>query len=216
MQPLIYLCKHPTESSTLNCLKYIVFILSLLLFTTQNFAQEALQDFRVETIDGEVYVSWTLVAGFTCQGTDILRSTDSISFHEIGDIQGVCGSVDEPVSYLFIDKNPAKNQKNYYQLELGENSPSPILSVEYIDLGPDNIKVFPNPVKTQFSLAVQNRVSDDFLLEVFDVNGNLVHRAEFRKSLVVTHVDTWRSGIHILQITNLETDEVRVQRISIL
>ena len=179
-------------------------------------AQEALTNFRIEPVDGKVFISWTLVAGFTCQGTDILRSTDSISFYEIGDIQGVCGSVDESVSYRFIDENPAKNQKNYYQLELGENGPSPILSIEYIDLGEDNLKIYPNPVTHSFSLAIQNKVSDEYLLQVFDSGGNLIHTRSFRSNLIFTNTDAWNGGVHFLRLTNLETNEVRTKRISVL
>ncbi len=115
-----------------------------------------------------------------------------------------------------VDDHPAKNQKNYYQLELGENGPSPILSVEYIELGLNNVKIFPNPISTRFSLAIQNRVSDEILVEVFDMSGHLIYRQVFRSSLITTDVSKWQGGIHIIQITNLKTQETRIQKISIL
>lgn len=56
-----------------------------------------LSTFTVQEGFGTVELAWTMIAGSTCEGTSILRSTDGSDFHVIGRIEGLCGAVGEPI-----------------------------------------------------------------------------------------------------------------------
>jgi len=66
-----------------------------------------------------VALHWTLDSGATCNGTVILRATDTTNYIQVGDIPGICGSNTAPISYTFTDENPVLNQTNYYKLKFG-------------------------------------------------------------------------------------------------
>ena len=97
-------------------------LLSIALFLPMSlFGQEhpILNYFSANLGDNDVYLSWEIMGGGQCNGIQILRSTDSLNYVEIGDVQGVCGSPDFAQQYDFTDESPVENSINYYRLELG-------------------------------------------------------------------------------------------------
>ena len=111
-------------------LKNLSLSISLLLWVNVLFAQNALDRFTAQQVNNEVLLNWTIKSGFTCNGIEILSSSDSLNFTNIGKIEGICGAVDEPISYTFSHKAPAQNKINYYRLELGGVGSTEIISVE--------------------------------------------------------------------------------------
>jgi len=115
-------------------------IFLLLLLISQSASVSVAQNhpilgkFSISENNGDVYLSWSIIAGSSCNGIQIYRSIDSINFSQIGDIPGVCGSVDFTQTYDFTDNNPVKNKVNYYRLELGNQDFSQIVSIEIIDI----------------------------------------------------------------------------------
>ena len=101
-----------------------LFLCLLLQAATANvFAQHnsILDNFTVFENNENVYLNWTIISGSTCNGIQIYRSTDNLSFTQIGSIARICGSSSQPRNYAFTDNNPEKNKFNCYRLELGGN-----------------------------------------------------------------------------------------------
>lgn len=108
----------------------------LFLFTSESrtgFAQSTplLTKFNGTAYNNQVYLSWEIGQGSTCNGIGVMRSVDSVSFVEIGSIEGVCGSTSEPQSYTFTDLTPQSNRTNYYRLNLGGLAFSSVLKFMY-------------------------------------------------------------------------------------
>lgn len=96
-----------------------------------------LRYFSADVVKGQVRLSWSISGGNTCSGIRIQRSVDGGSFENIGKIDGVCGSPDVDVPYVFSDKEPVSNKINTYRLELGTQGYSDVRSVEFVLLNDD-------------------------------------------------------------------------------
>lgn len=166
-----------------------------------------LDRFTITENDGSVFLSWTISLGNTCQGTNILRSTDSINFSEIGRIAGVCGSTEQAESYTFEDASPIKNRHNYYRLELGLTGFSEVLAVEVVDLGNAGLQLRPNPATDQVTLHFENREHHEFLLEVFDQYGSLKHTTAGKDEQFRINTSNWSVGIHFFRLSNQDSSE---------
>jgi len=148
--------------------------LLLLLFCTAFAAtsqQTILDRFQANVRNGQVFLNWTIIQGSTCNGINIMRSIDSLNFFEIGDIEGVCGSLLEPVNYNFTDRKPFANRKNFYRLELGDVGSSKIITIEVISLNDEGFYVFPNPVDITTRIYFTNSRFQIAELKLFNING---------------------------------------------
>jgi hypothetical protein len=153
------------------------FLAFLLLITAKSLISQqvaTLDKFSVYESNGKVYLNWVISAGSTCNGTKILRSTDTLNFTEIGSITGVCGNITTPQPYSFTDENPVKNAFNFYKLLLGENGKSGIISIEVINIGPAVYQVRPQPVTNISRLYFSNPQQQQFELRVYNLSGKLV------------------------------------------
>ncbi len=178
---------------------------SLLFLAPSSFGQDGIVNlsFSATEANGNVLLDWTMDQGQTCNGTTITRSTDSLNFKAIGDIQGVCGSTSESVSYSFTDKFPIPNQTNYYRLILGNLGPSQVVKVEIVDIGETGFQVRPNPMTTQGRIYFQNDLSENYVLSVFSVDGTLVYEQSTRSDFFELNANSLEAGLFVFSI---ETD----------
>ena len=63
--------------------------------------------------NGVVILSWEILAGSTCNGIQIFRSTDDLNFSQINDIPGICGNISFAQDYIYEDIIPVKNKTNF-------------------------------------------------------------------------------------------------------
>lgn len=134
-----------------------------------------LEKFTADEIGGKVKLSWTIAAGGTCNGIQIQRSSDSLSFIEIGSLEGVCGNLSFPTDYTFTDVSPEKNRNNVYRLDLGGNGYSGMVSVLIIDTEALGYALFPMPLVAQTELHFRNDGLRKATLHLYDQRGNLVY-----------------------------------------
>ena len=137
-------------------------------------AQSPVSHFKAEEINENVYLTWTIQQGFTCNGVDILHSLDSVNFTKIGDIEGICGSSATEINYSFTDLFPEKNKLNYYRLSLGGLAYSNIISIRVIDIPANNYLVVPNPVINQSLIYFENSAFATCRLIVYSTLGQIV------------------------------------------
>ncbi len=152
-------------------------ILMVLISAYPAFSQEAdqfLDDFFAVQQDEEVYLRWTILSGNTCDGTRIERSEDGVSFYEIGEIPGVCGSPDKPITYDFTDTKPIKNRINYYRLQLGFLGITSSKTVDFIMLGDEGYSIHPNPFSESAIFLFNNPDGERYELSIFDDRGQLL------------------------------------------
>lgn len=184
-------------------LKSFIFILGLALSVGTCTCQDSiLQSFTVSSIDNTVQLNWTIKSGNTCQGINILRSTDSLNFTEIGDIQGVCGSIDQAESYNFLDPSPPKNKRIYYRLELGFNGLSDIRSIDYF-LIEDELLIFPNPANNQATIIVKNTFREQLKLTLYSFQGELILSRLTSNERFELNLSELNSGQYIVRIQNM-------------
>lgn len=133
-----------------------------------------LKTFFAIPTDNSVELKWVISAGFTCNGTEIYWSKDSVHFERIGGISGFCGSVSEAISYSFTHKNPSSNTVNYYKLELGTNGDSQTISTFYVDLSAETYLSLPNPSNEEMTIYFRNKINQNVSFQIYNSNGILV------------------------------------------
>ena len=159
---------------------------------------------------GSVYLNWMITSGSTCDGIKIYRSTDSLSFKEIGNIGGVCGSTSAPQPYSFTDENPDKNSINYYRLELGFNDFSEIISLEVIILESNKIQIRPNPVVNKAKIYFENSIGEKFNLLLYDSNGRLCKKLSTNEDFFIFDSTDFQSGNYFFIISNSNGDIINI------
>lgn len=174
----------------------------LIIFITQ-FSLGQVPDIgyiNVTAGNGKVYLAWQLLAGATCQGITIHRSSDGKDFSGIGHIEGVCGDLTKPESYNFIDEDPPLNQRVYYRLELGSGNYSETVYADLTDLGGNSFQVRPNPVTTTSMLYFENDSKDNHQLIISDIGGKIVYQQSTRNDHFIIRAANFSSGVFVFSI----------------
>jgi len=166
------------------------------------FAQESiLEKFSVTEFDNKVLLSWTVKSGNTCNGIRIYRSSDSLIYSEIGDIQGVCGSAEFSVHYSFTDNQPVKNSKNYYRLNLGGIEVFNSSGVEVIDVGKLNYFLKSNPIVDKSDLHFNNSSNKSVQLHIFAINGILLQKMTTLEEMFTIDAISLPNGLYYFQLS---------------
>jgi hypothetical protein len=187
-------------------------IIQLVFFSVQLpgylFAQTntILENFVVSEINGSVYISWTIEAGSTCDGTRIYRSTDAVNFYQIGEIVGICGSTTGPESYNFTDYTPVKNAINYYRLELGLSGFSNTLSIEIVDIGNSGYTVRPNPITDNGKIYFENPKNLIHTLELYSSDGRKVFETSSKERYFHLSNTIVPQGFYVFNISGEESE----------
>jgi hypothetical protein len=185
---------------------YLKLIVILLLLSQNLKAQTTLSRFSVAQIDDKVRLNWTFTEGFVCTGTTIQRSTDNYAFQNIGQIEGICGSFDEPISYLFEDSFPTSNQINYYRLKLGAFGFSDTLSILFIKYNDQNYSLSPNPLSDKSVLYFENKKSDPFTLRILNNRGMLIREIYIRSNQVRLQRSDFNAGLYFFVLCDTEAN----------
>jgi len=165
-----------------------------------------LDDFSVFEYNGEVYLSWTIGRGNTCNGIQIERSGNNQFFEVIGDIPGICGSAEFAQSYNWIDRTPLNNATNFYRLELGFNGHSESISVEVISLPEGGYQVRPNPMATNGLIYFRNSSGRPHQLEIFELSGRPVGQYTTTGNNFQIEASALSNGLYLFTIRNRENN----------
>ena len=157
-------------------MRNLVILFCLLLSTFQGSAQEHpfLSKFEVRESFGSVRVEWVMISGNTCFGIQILRSFNGVDFEEVGEIEGLCGSIEDSVEFNFVDETVVQFATHYYRLELGANGLSSIqdIFVDQVTVS-DAIVVYPTGVDFVYVYAAVPS-NADVLFTLLDIQGREV------------------------------------------
>lgn len=168
-------------------------------WATTSQAQEGpfLAAFAATDESDAVRIEWTMVAGSTCMGTEILRSRDSSDFVVVGRLEGLCGSIDAPVDYSFTDEGITGFGIWYYRLALGLNGFSPILPVDHQLSSAHALRVFPNPADVRVTVVLRADKGDDVTIEVADASGRPVLRKTAEGAMHRLDVTLLPAGVYL-------------------
>jgi hypothetical protein len=169
-----------------------------------------LDRFSAFEVNETVQIECVISSGSTCNGIDVLRSTDSINYEIIGNISGVCGNSASPVRYQFEDNNPKLNAPNYYKLELGGYGFTRVLSVVIRDIEDGKLQVAPNPAYEITQINFKNPVNQTFQLSVRNLSGELIYQKETTGEEFEINVSSWNSGYYAIQLYSEESKSSKV------
>jgi hypothetical protein len=159
-----------------------------------------LNNFYAVESNGTVILNWTITGGNTCNGIQIYRSTDSLNFYQIGDIEGVCGSSTAAETYTFTDFSPEKNKVNYYRLELGQEGFTSVISIEIIAIGMNGNQVRPNPAADFTRIYFSNNKSEESTLMLCGTTGKILLRQNSNADFFDLNVSGVSTGTYVFII----------------
>ncbi|MDG1035791.1 MAG: T9SS type A sorting domain-containing protein [Crocinitomicaceae bacterium] len=181
---------------------FVLFIFSAPL-SAQN--EDVIEYLNASEFNGKVLLSWSIMQGNTCNGIQILHSTDSMNFSQISSIEGICGSTQQSISYSFTDLSPEKNANNYYRLQLGGLGFSWIVSVEVIDLGMNTSIVRPNPLSKTSELLFDNEANFEVFISVYSSSGVLVNMQSTVSEQILLEKSKYTAGLYHYVLTSEES-----------
>ncbi|NQV53757.1 MAG: T9SS type A sorting domain-containing protein [Flavobacteriales bacterium] len=177
---------------------FSLFVLSWFPGLTQ--ADSSLSSFSASVDEGSVLLIWTLEAGSTCNGISVQRSTDLLTFNEIGNIAGICGSDDQPVTYTFSDERPVLNAENHYRLELGQLGYTSTRVVDVSDFSSNKIQIRPNPIAATLVVRIDNARFELLNCSISDLSGKVMDQFSTREDLLNLSASRLPSGIFIFSV----------------
>ncbi len=197
----LYLTIIPITIRSKNMYSYsLTFFLTAYLFLPV-YSQEVNFTFNVSQNENDVYLSWKIDRGSTCDGTDIERSFDSTQFDRVGSIYGVCGSADFAQSFSFIDIRPIPNSINYYRLLFGGRQYSNILAIYFVSFNNFGYSVKNNTNNTTIYFLNNSLKSLKFTLA--DMNGRILSEVdEIIDSKVEFDNNNLHHGFYVFMLTD--------------
>ncbi len=149
----------------------------------------------------KVELDITIAGGNTCNGINILRSSDAVNFSSIGGIAGICGSSTEDVYYSFTDPDPIRNATNYYRLDLITLGYSIIIDLHFVYFGEDKILFYPNPFVDRATVYLKGTNADVSSYRINDSNGKILKQEEgIRGNYFEIKREDLPSGLYYLEI----------------
>lgn len=155
--------------------------------------------------DGDaVLLNWVTRPGTTCEGVDVERSVDGVSFSSIHHIPGICGGPDEAYSYSHRDEAPVANRLNHYRLVMGRLGHSQSRSIEVVALGPGGLLVRPQPMAATGRVYFENAAAQSCHLRLIGLDGALRGLWETRQEYFEFDAGALPPGLYLLQVVNGE------------
>ncbi len=131
-------------------------------------------EFEAINYPEEVELLWQTASELNNDYFDIQRSSNGISFESLGRVQAV-GNAQVLSNYNFIDETPL-NGISYYRLRQvdlnGSYAYSQVVSVERKRL--TDISIYPNPTKSELSIACSGFSEGELNCQLYNVNGQEV------------------------------------------
>lgn len=179
---------------------------ALLLFVLKMFPVLAWSQFEVTYFEltqtgKSVELSWQIKEGSTCNGIRILRSTDSVNFTQIGEVQGICGSTTIPQAFDFTDESPVNNTRNYYKLEFGLGEYWLVKSVSFIFVEHGFFEM-ENPA--QFTSPLFFKTEAKLTLRIITTNGQVLFSTQILKSAYTLGelFSSFPSGLFFIEVAD--------------
>lgn len=183
----------------------LFFLIALLGMTSNSgLAQGSplLGKFSGDQQGSSVSLYWLILAGSTCNGIQIYRSTDSVNYERIGYIPGICGDEFVDESFAFTDSLPILNAVNYYYLELGTIGVSDVISVNVISPGNSGYQIRPHPVVDRATIYFDPLTISAHEIRLYTMQGIEVLYEKTTDNYFEIETNSIPSGAYAFKITS--------------
>ncbi len=187
-----------------RAIQYFRFLMLLVFLTGTGLdtRSQVLAGFTAEQQQEMVRLSFTILAGNTCNGIVVERSADAVFYEPTGSFEGVCGDLTFPEQYVFYDSLPLPGIVSYYRLDMGSLGLSPVVSLFFIPYGDDGLGLVMQTAGRQLTVYLPSGIrTTNAVAVLFDMGGRLV--ASARNSGGNTFFFSTaglKSGIYLLNI----------------
>lgn len=176
------------------------------LLSTHIFAQRIL-NFKIFQVNQAVFLNFILSKGSSCNGFNVLHSSDSVNFKIIHEDPTICGTSNADEAKNWTHANPIINQLNYYKIQLNPGEMSPVNRIFVNQTNKPNIVLFPNPISTDIDLltikilGTESLAFDGFIYNQF---GNYVLKIEKQSTLSNTtiKINELSNGLYLIKLTD--------------
>ena len=168
-----------------------------------------LTDFQVKKDGENSFIYWETSSEFNNNGFEIQKSQDGLRWQKLYWVEGQ-GTTNTPQYYSFIDTEPYQGL-NYYRLRQidfdGSESLSTIRVVNF-EAKLEKAFIFPNPVHTQLTVNLPEKVDGKISFEIRDASGKVLFFEEIALNDTVFKINTNNlvSGIYYLNIQSESFD----------
>lgn len=161
-----------------------------------------LSAFTAAVREEQVLLEWTMVAGTTCDGTQVERAVNGGAWQQVGGISGLCGDVNAAVAYDWTDAAPPELSTLAYRLKLGAQGYSSTLQVRFERLTARAHLAFPSPAHERVVLLFRESGTAEGVLDVYDQAGRpVIASLSVRGDRAELDVRAWSAGIHHYRAT---------------
>jgi hypothetical protein len=192
--------------------KHLISILFLLL-TASMFAATPAQMVNVQVSQNGTFadLSWETVTEVNNDYFVVERSTDSITFNQIGTKQGA-GTTSNYSYYSFTDSTIVPDQIYYYRLKQvdfgGQSSYSSVVSYMYSTTEINNmeyhniaISLYPNPSESSITIEfTRNIPSVENKIRIYDIKGQLLINKKVITEKSMIDISKLSAGTYIYEI----------------
>jgi hypothetical protein len=189
------------------------------LLSTHIFAQRIL-NFKIFQVNQAVFLNFILSKGSSCNGFNVLHSSDSVNFKIIHEDPTICGTSNADEAKNWTHANPITNQLNYYKIQLNPGEMSPVNRIFVNQTNKPNIVLFPNPISTDIDLltikilGTESLAFDGFIYNQF---GNYVLKIEKQSTISnsTIKINELSNGLYLIKLTdgyNLYSTKFIIQR----
>jgi len=164
-------------------------------------------NFELFQVNTTVSTKFTLRAGGTCYGYQILHSLDSVNFSVAVDYPTICGASGSDEYFSNVHESPVMNQFNFYKVQLSTFESSEVKKI-FVSTNPGSVMfVYPNPAFA-YSDVVRVKIlnTSNLKLEgfIYDQLGVMKKEVsvETQGEIGVLDTSTLYNGIHIVWLTD--------------
>ena len=160
-----------------------------------------------QSTSSQVLVRFTLTAGQTCPGYEVLHCLDSMNYIPFFNSANLCGNQTTDESFSTVHNSPGLNQLNYYKI----NIPGYETSAPYrIFVGPEaprsTILVYPNPMINESILHLRffNYIGSKVEGFVYNQFGTAVKTLALtiKQDLSEINVSDLNDGLYVVWVTD--------------
>lgn len=192
----------------MRCTGKILFFVSLLICLKVS-SQSRITYFNAIPMKDSVRLNFTISAGPSCSGWQILKGSDSLNLFPVQIYGGLCGNTTTAENYSYTDISPNKLMPNFYRILI---PPGDYSALKRVDLAASftNLIIYPQPAENVIYISINNvknfyyeiKIYDRFGRKVGDGNGNAAQRIEL-------NVSNFPLGVYTFYIVDLNGNAYR-------
>lgn len=147
--------------------------------------------------DRKVDLSWQTVTESNNDYFTIERSTDAITWEEIGEVDGA-GNSTEILTYGFIDATPHFGASYYRIKQTDFNGEFDYSIIKSVTSQNEALNLYPNPV-IDF-LQISSSIEAFTTIRVVDSQGKCVHSSNVKSSEYALDMSSFQSGVYFITV----------------